>query len=404
MLKSLDRYILRCELTAFTAAISLVALILTLENVPRIWTAVSQTAAPLWLLRQMALALMPEYLGIGILIASFIAPAWVIRTMALRGEWQTLSASGLSPWRIMSAPLLLATASAGGELVLRLAIEPSAEQIFDELGSGLDNGTFGIPIALRQFVGLDDKTTIYLMPSHQPGRHFGQTFMRRGKDVFSAASANARRDLSGRIEIELFDGQQIGPNDEGKDRILDFATFRFTYSPSIVAAQVLAPSDRLNRLPLGSLLDGTRREISAGASSRPIMASLLARISSALFCLLLPWMAYVLAQPPRRERSGAGFALGIGLLVLFLRTNSLVERDCLHWPLTAAAAHFALWAAATAALVRFGMTREPGFIDRVINNIGRVLISSWKRHRDLFAVRRRAGSLRTSRHRVRTGL
>jgi lipopolysaccharide export system permease protein len=385
MLTSIDRYIFRRELAAFAAVLLLVTAILALENVPRICDAVSRTSVPLWLLGRMLVALLPEYLAIGILVASFIAPAWTIRTMALRGEWQILPSTGLAPWRAMLAPLLVAVLATGGQLTLRLVLEPYGERLFDELGTGLDGGAFGLPIGLHEFVELDSKATILLTPPTKAGRSFGHVFLRYGPNIYSAASANAHRDASGRIEVDLFDGRQIGNDGEGRGRVMDFETFRFAFSPSARADQILPSSERLSRLPLTSLLGGAVRENSTVDQPRPMTASLVARISNALFCLLLPWLAYVLAQPPRRERSGAGIAVGVGALVLFLRTNSAVETHFTHWPISAALFHLALWSCATLALVRFGMAHDDGAIDHALNDAWASLVRSWRqlRHRPL---------------------
>jgi lipopolysaccharide export system permease protein len=368
MLKSLDRYILRNELAAFAAVVFIVSALLMLENVQRVWNAISGTSAPIMLLLQMLLALLPEYLAVGVLMASFVAPAWVIRSLALRSEWQVLPGIGLGPWRVMLAPLLVAGAATSAELAIRLVVEPFGERSFEQLGDGLERGAFGLPIQLRDFVELDPRTTIYLAPADQGSRSLGPVFLRRGDDVFSARSASAARDKAGRIAVELFDGREIVHDRDGKDRVLEFKSYGFTFSPNDASPERFRTAERLDRLPPDELLRGVAQEIGV-TGPHPATASLMARVSSALFCLLLPWMALVLAQPPRRERSGGAILLGVGAIVLFLRTNSLVEAHFHSWPISAAVGHLGLWIGATIALVRFGARHDAGVIDHVLNRL-----------------------------------
>jgi lipopolysaccharide export system permease protein len=366
MLKNIDRYILQNELAAFGVVVLIVSALLALENVPRVWFAVSGTSAPASLLLQMLVALLPEYLAVGFLIASFLAPAWTIRTLALRGEWQVLASVGLAPWRIMLIPMMIAAVATCGQFGIRLALEPLGERTFSQLGVDLERGAFGLPFHMRDFVKLDYTTAIYVAPAEGGDRPFGKVFLRRGDEVFTARSARAARDMSGRVEVELFDGREITHDEEGRSRVLDFSNYRFTFSPHDASPEPLSMADRLNQLPLGELLHDVAKE-SRIAGRRPATAAFMARMSNALFCLILPWIAFVLAQPPRRERSGAAALLGIGAIVLFLRTNSLVASHFESWPVTAASLHMGMWIVATVALVRFGMMNDEGIVDHGLN-------------------------------------
>jgi lipopolysaccharide export LptBFGC system permease protein LptF len=197
--------------------------------------------------------------------------------------------------------------------------------------------------------------------------------------VFTARSANATRDASGRIAVELFDGREI-QDKGGKHRVLDFRSYRFTFSPTDKPPDRLPTADRLGRLPPAEILCDVAQELSA-RGPHPATASLLARVSSALFCLLLPWMAFVLAQPPRRERSGAAMLLGVGAIVLFLRTSSLVETHFSSSPFLAAVLHLGAWIGATIVLVRFGMVHDDGAVDHLLNRVYSAVSRAWERLR-----------------------
>lgn len=383
VLKRIDFYLLRQEMTGFVATIGIVVILLSLENSQRLWDFVSGTNAPSLLMLQMMGSLVPEYIGVGLPIASFLAPALTIRGLARKGEWQVLSASGLSPWRIMRAPMLLALAAASLQLAIRLDIEPLGERALDDIGHDIREGVFGTPIDLDEFIQIDDRTAVYLMPGASQGVT-GSIFVRRGGDVFTARSATASRDLSGRVDIELFDGQQLLRQGEDRFSILTFNKYHLSIDTKPTPRARLSPPEQLDRMGGAALAREARLNLRSDMAERPAFSALLARISSALFCLMLPWLAFVLALPPRRGAGGAGLAIGIALIVLFLRTANLVETAGTGHPLLLAAVHMALWLAGTVALVRYGISHDDGAIDRALGKVGKRLakLLPWRK-RDL---------------------
>lgn len=381
MLKRIDFYLLRQELTGFVATIGIVVILLSLENSQRLWEFVSGTDAPGLLMLHMMSSLVPEYIGVGLPIASFIAPAMAIRGLARKGEWQVLSATGLSPWRIMRAPMLLALAAASLQLAIRLDVEPMGERALDDIGHDIREGVFGTPIKLDEFLQIDDRTAVYLLPGDSTGTT-GNIFVRRGSDVFTARSATASRDATGRVDIDLFDGQQLLHQDGDRYAILTFNKYHLSIDTKPTPRARLSPPEQLDRMGGAALTREAQRNIREDVAGRPAVSALLARISSALFCLMLPWLAFVLALPPRRGTGGAGLAIGIGLIVLFLRTANLVETGGSDYPLLAAAGHMALWLAGTFALVCYGITHDDGAIDRALGKAGKQFMNllPWRKH------------------------
>ena len=382
MLKRIDLYLVRQELTGFAATIGIVVTLLSLENAQRLWDVVSDTDAPGLLMTRMMVSLVPEYIGVGLPIASFLAPALAIRALAKRGEWQMLAATGLSPWRIMRGPMLLALAAFALQLGVRLELEPLGERTLDSIGHDIRDGNFGTPITLDKFVEIDERTAFFLAPGTSTGET-GHVFVRRGSDVFAAKRATASRDPSGRIDVDLYEGQQLLRQASGRYATLSFGQYHLSVQTKPVPRGHLSETDRLDRMSTTELLRDTTPGSNAASGEHPARAALFERISSALFCLMLPWLAFALALPPRRGTGGAGLAIGIGLIVLFLRTASLVQTGLAEWPLLAATVHMALWLAGTIALVRYGVSHDDGAIDRAIGKAGKKLASLLpQRHKD----------------------
>lgn len=374
MLKRIDLYLMRQELVGFVATIGIVVMLLSLENAQRLWDVVSGTdAAGLLMLRMMG-SLVPEYIGVGLPIASFLAPALAIRGLARKGEWQMLAATGLSPIRIMRGPMLLALAASALQLGIRLEAEPFGERTLDSIGHEIREGVFGTPITLDKFVEVDERTAFFLAPGSTDGET-GHVFVQRGGDVFTAHSATASRDPSGRIDVDLKQGQQLLRQDGGRYAILSFGQYHLSIQTKPVPRSHMSSTDRLDRMGTAQLLEEAARGPDSDTGQHPALSALFARVSSALFCVILPWLAFALALPPRRGTGGAGLAIGIGLIVLFLRTASLVETSLSAFPTAAAVAHMTLWFGGTFALVRYGIMHDDGAIDRAIGKMGKKLVS-----------------------------
>jgi lipopolysaccharide export system permease protein len=381
MMKRLDRYILRYELGAFLATIILIVALLSLENAPRLWSGVSNTATPVPLLLKMMWALLPEYIGIGVIIAGFIAPAWAFRSLALRGEWQVLASFGLSPLRIMVMPMLLACLSTGVQLAIRMNLEPLGERVLDEISLQIRSGNFGAQFPIGNFIALDPTTTVYFSPPCDEGQKACSVFIRKGENTFTARTATASRDSHGRVEITLLNGQEITRQIGGSYSVLNFLRYDFTFAPKGAKDPRLPLSEQFDRMSADQLARIAATEAAEVRSHRPAAAALMARLSYALFGMLLPWWAFALAVPPQRQRGGAALMLGIGAIVLFLRTSYWVEAKVSGQPWSNASLHMALWAAATLALVRFVANRDQGVIDQEINRLADRLLRRGSRLR-----------------------
>lgn len=366
MVTQLDRYLAKQEWRPLLATLAVVVLILSLENVSRLWDFVSGTNAPFRLMVRLMLALLPEYLAVALPLASYIAPAWAFRALATRGEWQIFPAMGLSQLRMMRAPLLLAALAALAQLSIRLDVEPFGERALDAISHDIREGVFGLPFKLDEFIRLDDETVLYAEPADGGGQGISRIFITRGNKAMAAGRAFARSDESGRIEIVLEDGVEIDRAPDGRLNTLHFSRYRMSFLPEAVRKGSLSLSERLDRMSSYELAQGTMREAAAVDAKRPMTSALLARVSSALFCLVLPWLALILAVPPKRQGGGTGAFIGIGAVVLFMRTSQVVETGFAAHPLPAAAVHMALWAVAAFALYRWASGREAGFIDLAI--------------------------------------
>ncbi len=375
----LDRYLARQEFAPFVATLAIVVAMLSLENIPRLWGIAGGTNAPALLMIRMMSALIPEYLAVALPLASFIAPAWAIRSMARRGEWQLFAALGQSPARMLLAPMLIAALAALTLLAIRMEVEPWGERALDEISIEVRNGTFGLPIPLDEFISLDSQTDLYAAPVSVGQTGVGSVFISRGDTTYSAAHANARRGQDGRIELELENGLAVQRQADGQNRVLRFGKYRMAFDLKQEQAIRLPLLDRLDRMPSLELGRKAALEQVRVSETSPAMSALLARISSAIFCLALPWVALALAVPPRRKSGGAGAFIGIAAIVLFMRTSHAVETGFSAQPALAALVHLSAWAIVTATLFRFAQNHEEGAVDLAISRLGSRVLKTVRR-------------------------
>ena len=105
-MSAIDLYIARRLARPFLAVSAVIVLLLTLENSRRLMALLGNVEQPVAVLIKLMLYLVPEYLGLGLLIAVFVSVAVVFRDFALQGELDIFASIGLSPRRLLRAPLM----------------------------------------------------------------------------------------------------------------------------------------------------------------------------------------------------------------------------------------------------------------------------------------------------------
>lgn len=343
----------------YITVLAVMVAIMSLENAARLASAVERTDTPLILLARLMATLVPEYLGIAIPVATYLATAIAVRSLSLRGEWQMFGALGISSARIMLTPMLLAAVAACGQLAVRLEFQPVGERSLDNLLGEIRQGLHGAPMTPGEVLTLSDGTTIVSdLQKSNAGVSLIDVFVRRGSDVVTARAATLDRDKAGGILLNLTDGVLI--REFGRDR-RGAVTFQH-YQISVPAVGAVTPvrtdAERLDRLTTRDLVGKLRDNDVTWGESAKAASALGVRLSNAAFCLLLPWMGLAFGSPPRRRIGGAAILLGFAAIALFLRSSKLVEMQFLAAPLLAAVLHFVAWTGIAVAVVRYAQRRE----------------------------------------------
>lgn len=321
---AIDLYIARRLARPFVGVSILIVLLLSLENSRRLMTLLGNVEQPVAVLIRLMLYLIPEYLGIGLLIAVFISVAVVFRSLALQGELDIFASIGLSPRRLLRAPLMFGLAVALLHAGLRGYVEPAGERRLDALGTSIAVGNLGLSIAPGEF----------LRP--RPGTMFHVDAVDRDTGVFRGlfvqsrnltVAARAGRVINGGhqgVLLRLFDGHVVATRASGSLALTAFQSMAMPIE--LVAAKPVhqTPRHRNDRLMLGELWrTGFRPRTEA--EGRAARAALGSRVVTAAFITLVPLFGFALGVPPKRSTSALGLGLGILLIVGFVQTIVAIE-------------------------------------------------------------------------------
>lgn len=366
-LRIVDRYLFRQMVGGYLLVVVALVTIMSLENVSRLTAAIIDTDSPVLLLVRLMSTLVPEYLGIAIPVATYLATAMAVRRLSLAGEWQIFEATGLSPARMMMMPMTLALLSAGAQLTIRLDVQPVGERTLDRLLSEVRRGLHGMTFKPGEIVAVDALTTVFAeRPADAAPGTLANVIIRHRKDVATAERATVTRDVAGGIGFTLWNGTLVEHRSDGHFRTLTFARYSMNLPAAQAAARHRSAADRNDRLRLAELLPLVRAEAGTHGVAEPATAALLARLQSAAFCLMLPWFGFAFGVPPKRQAGGAALLLGVILIVINLRSTAFVERNLSTIPILSALAHQALWAAITVAVFKGSRHFGPGWIDEAL--------------------------------------
>ena len=160
MFGRIDRYILRLVLKPMIVVISVALMLLLLDNLLRLFDFTMTKGQPIWVVSTMLAALLPEYLGLAIPIGVLVGFALTIRRLAIEQELEAMFNAGLSHFRVLRTPILLAGLLMLATFVTIGFIQPKAEYTLQNLLYRVRTGQFGMSIKSGEFLHLTDSVTL----------------------------------------------------------------------------------------------------------------------------------------------------------------------------------------------------------------------------------------------------
>lgn len=380
-----DLYILRPMLGWYAAVVGVMVALLWLEILPRLVDQLGKVESGVRLVFATLVALIPEYLSIGIPLAVFLGTALAFRRLALAGELDVLAGTGLSDKRLLRWPLVVALASCLLLLGLRGFWQPAGERRIDSIAHAVSNGDYGFGLEAGVPHVFGPHSSVYF-DRIGPDRVLEGIFVEQGPTIATARTARLGLAPDGAAVVRMEEGAVTTQMSDRTTQAVHFHSFLLA-----IPMPGQAPPDRqshrtqLDRYALPDLLNLPPRARAAGLTSPMATAAASGRVATILFCALMPLLAFALALPPKRSRSSIGLGLGIGLIVLFWKAAALVEDTAVA---TAPIFHSALLLAFAAAIVwllrrqaRLGHGANEAALDRSIGGLARRVAARFGRRR-----------------------
>lgn len=320
-----DRYILRPMLGWYAAVVGVMLALLWLEVLPRLIDQLGKVESGARLVILTLVALVPEYLSLGIPLAVFLGTALAFRRLALAGEIDVLAGAGLSDRRLLRWPLVVALASCLLLIGLRGYWQPAGERRIDTIARAVSAGDYGYGLEAGVPHAFAPHSTLYF-DRIGPDRVLEGIFVEEGPVIATARTAHIRFSPGGEVVVRMEDGAVTTQIAGNGSHAVHFRSFSLAI-PVPGQAHINRQSHRtqLDRYALPDLLDLPPRARAAGLTPPMAVAAASGRVATILFCLLMPLLAFALAIPPKRSRSALGLGLGIGLIVAFWKTAALIE-------------------------------------------------------------------------------
>lgn len=313
------------------ATLAIAASLLLLEKMLNLFDFVAAEGGPVSVVWRMLANLMPEYLSLGIPIGLLLGILLAFRRLATSSELDIFRAVGMSYFRLLRVPFMLAIALAAVNFAIVGFIQPSSRYLYEELRFELRSGAFGAKVRVGEFNNVGKNLTVRIDESRNNGNALSGLFVfaqsNSGQTIAVTAEQGQflRTDDPDTILLRLEKGTLVhdAPNYESP-RVLSFTSHDIPIPlPKIENFRTRGGKDReyliTELIQIG--LDAQKPELDRNRA----WANFHFRLVEVAMMLLLPLLALALAIPPKRSTSALGVFLSIVMVVTYHKINEYAE-------------------------------------------------------------------------------
>lgn len=313
------------------ATLAIAASLLLLEKMLNLFDFVAAEGGPVSVVWRMLANLMPEYLSLGIPIGLLLGILLAFRRLATSSELDIFRAVGMSYFRLLRVPFMLAIALAAVNFAIVGFIQPSSRYLYEELRFELRSGAFGAKVRVGEFNNVGKNLTVRIDESRNNGNALSGLFVfaqsNSGQTIAVTAEQGKflRTDDPDTILLRLEKGTLIhdAPSYESP-RVLSFTSHDIPIPlPKIENFRTRGGKDReyliTELIQIG--LDAQKPELDRNRA----WANFHFRLVEVAMMLLLPLLALALAIPPKRSTSALGVFLSIVMVVTYHKINQYAE-------------------------------------------------------------------------------
>jgi lipopolysaccharide export system permease protein len=326
-----DRYIFRLVMLPLLATLAIAASLLLLEKMLNLFDFVAAEGGPVSVVWRMLANLMPEYLSLGIPIGLLLGILLAFRRLATSSELDIFRAVGMSYFRLLRVPFLLAIALASVNFAIVGFLQPSARYLYEELRFELRSGAFGAKVRVGEFNNVGKNLTVRIDESRNNGNELSGMFVfaksKNGQTIAVTAEQGQflRTDDPDTILLRLEKGTLVhdAPNFT-TPRVLSFTSHDVPIPlPQIENFRTRGGKDR--EYLITELTDIGSDSSKSGTERNRAWANFHFRLVEVAMMLLLPLLALALAIPPKRSTSALGVFLSIVMVVTYHKINEYAE-------------------------------------------------------------------------------
>ena len=313
------------------ATLAIAASLLLLEKMLNLFDFVAAEGGPVSVVWRMLANLVPEYLSLGIPIGLLLGILLAFRRLATSSELDIFRAVGMSYFRLLRVPFMLAIALAAVNFAIVGFIQPSSRYLYEELRFELRSGAFGAKVRVGEFNNVGKNLTVRIEESRNNGNAlsglfvFAQSNSGQTIAVTSEQGQFLRTDDPDTILLRLEKGTLVhdAPN-YSSPRVLSFTSHDIPIPlPKIENFRTRGGKDReyliTELVQIG--LDAQKPALDRNRA----WANFHFRLAEVAMMLLLPLLALALAIPPKRSTSALGVFLSIVMVVTYHKINEYAE-------------------------------------------------------------------------------
>ena len=313
------------------ATLAIAASLLLLEKMLNLFDFVAAEGGPVSVVWRMLANLLPEYLSLGIPIGLLLGILLAFRRLATSSELDIFRAVGMSYFRLLRVPFMLAIALAAVNFAIVGFIQPSSRYLYEELRFELRSGAFGAKVRVGEFNNVGKNLTVRIDESRNNGNALSGLFVfaqsNSGQTIAVTAEQGQflRTDDPDTILLRLQKGTLVHDAPSyGSPRVLSFTSHDIPIPlPKIENFRTRGGKDReyliTELIQIG--LDAQKPELDRDQA----WANFHFRLVEVAMMLLLPLLALALAVPPKRSTSALGVFLSIVMVVTYHKINEYAE-------------------------------------------------------------------------------
>lgn len=325
----LARFVMKSILVPFIATLIIAILLLTIDQMLRLFDFVVNENGSITLVWLMLVNLIPEYVAQALPIGFFLGILLAFRRLSVNSEMDVLWGGGASLKQLLAPIFVLGLVLCMVDLVVEGYVQPKAYYRYKQLGYEVRQRLFDAKLHPGEFMRLSDQDVLRFGTLDASGRKGANVFFQSCPDNGKCMAWSAKRgefingDSPSQITLQLEDGRQLGNLiDDETPVYFGFKTYHLPITlPSIAAFRARGGvGEEATTLELIEHL--ARDDVPKDSESwYDYRANLHWRMLNASNFFWLPFLATALGITRKRNQSFTGLVIGMALLITYIEVS-----------------------------------------------------------------------------------